>query len=84
MTAETEARIETCPTCKAALRKIYAFGNPHVPVSEVYTYTCSHAVALRHDPAGVLNSRLDVCGSYSDASGIARFHKLDMQSRGLA
>lgn len=78
---------ETCPTCGSAFRKLYTFGvGPYCGAgcAEVATYRCGHAVSARFDPCGILRTLVKVRSNYSEAAGDARFHVMDMRSRGMA
>ncbi len=72
---------DKCPKCGAEARKVYNFGNPHVPDSEVCTFRCTHAVALRHDPVGQYPAEVRFHDDVGAAMGEARFHKMRMSAK---
>ena len=73
---------DRCPCHATPFKKIYTFGSSMTAETEVTVFRgCRCAVAVRHDPIGVLRSTATLCASYSEASGVGRLHAMEAAAR---
>lgn len=68
---------DACPKHGTEHKKTYTFGSSMSAETDVCVFRgCRCAVAIQHDPIGVLPSVAKLCDSYDDAHGVGRLHAM--------
>jgi Zn-dependent M28 family amino/carboxypeptidase len=66
---------DNCPVHDTACKKTYTFGSTMSAETDVCVFHgCRCAVAVRHDPIGILPGVATWHPTYNDATGVGRLH----------
>jgi len=66
---------DCCPVHGGGIKKTYTFGSTMSAETDVSVFRgCQCAVAVRHDPIGILRSAASYHKSFNSASGVGKLH----------
>jgi hypothetical protein len=73
---------DACPVHRSPFKKRYTFGSTLSAETDVCVFKgCRCAVAVSHDPVGILRSVATYHASYDSASGVGRLRAMDAAAK---